>query len=482
MKTKRIFSILAAAALAISVSAQQSAHDNYIGVNFGGGLNTMLYKSANGQQAVGAGFDAGLFYGRFFNRTVGLGVGLQYTWANAYATYNWSEVTTGLKHPSNPNTPYNLTTGFSDFVERQNIGVLSIPVEVLFRKAFNDRVALIGGVGLSLDLPLHGKYVAKGGIYSTTGVFPELGSYVISEMPEHGFSTYDNAQGAKFNNRAKAGASVIGDLGARIALNDNWGIYCGIYIGYGFTNLLAEAKTEEMIMINATDPSKIDYRGTFDSNETAKANLLRFGAKIAIDLGWSDKNGAKAKAKQQELEEQQRLAAEQARQDSIAAVEAAQAAAAAEKARQDSIVAAEQARQDSIAAAEKAAAEEEARKEAEFLRSVEAFSVHFDVEKAKLSIPEDEKKVVDELCERMIANKSVKIVITGHTDNYGDPRQNLEFFGLRRAESLRDYMVEKGVSADQITCKSKGDTEPVAPNDTRANRALNRRANIEIVH
>lgn len=199
-------------------------------------------------------------------------------------------------------------------------------------------------------------------------------------------------------------------------------------------------------------------------------------------MGWSDKNGAKAKAKQQELEEQQRLAAEQARRDSIAAVEAAQAAAAAEKARQDSIVAAEQARQDSIAAAEKAAAEEEARKEAEFLRSVEAFSVHFDVEKAKLSIPEDEKKVVDELCERMIANKSVKIVITGHTDNYGDPRQNLEFFGLRRAESLRDYMVEKGVSADQITCKSKGDTEPVAPNDTRANRALNRRANIEIVH
>ena len=40
MKTNRIITTLAAAALAISVSAQQSAHDNYVGINFGGGLNT----------------------------------------------------------------------------------------------------------------------------------------------------------------------------------------------------------------------------------------------------------------------------------------------------------------------------------------------------------------------------------------------------------------------------------------------------------
>jgi outer membrane protein OmpA-like peptidoglycan-associated protein len=109
---------------------------------------------------------------------------------------------------------------------------------------------------------------------------------------------------------------------------------------------------------------------------------------------------------------------------------------------------------------------------------VETITIHFDVEGAKLNIPEAEKTVVDELCEKMKADKSVKIVITGHTDNYGDPRQNLEFFGLRRAESLRDYMVKNGVPADQIRCESKGQTEPIAPNDTRANRAKNRRAEI----
>ncbi len=475
MKTKRIFSIIAAATLTISVSAQTAAHDNYFGVSFGGGLNTMLYKPANGQQQVGFGFDAALFYGRFFNKTVGLGVGLNYSWANAYTTYNWNEVTTGLKHASNPYIDYTLSTSFDNFQERQNIGVLSIPVEVLFRKAFNNRVTLIGGVGLSLDLPIHGKYYAKSGSYKTVGMFPDLGDYYLENMPEHGFSTYTTTQNAKINNRAKVGGSVIGDLGVRVALNDNWGMYFGVYAGYGFTNLLDKSMTEEMVLVNPTNSAQIDYRGTFDSNETGKANLLRCGVKIAIDLGWNDKK--KEPAVDQEAErlaaeqaaaeaEAARLAAEKAEQERIAAEKAAAAKAEAER------IAAEK------AAAEKAEAERIAAEKA-FRQRVEAISVHFDVEGAKLNIPEAEKAVVDELCEKMKADKSIRIVITGHTDNLGDPRQNLEFYGIRRAESLRDYMVKQGVDVNQIRCASKGQTEPIAPNNTREGRAQNRRAVIQ---
>ena len=66
--------------------------------------------------------------------------------------------------------------------------------------------------------------------------------------------------------------------------------------------------------------------------------------------------------------------------------------------------------------------------------------------------------------------------LTGHTDNYGDPEQNLRYFGMKRAESLKAYMVNQGVDASQIRCESKGQNEPIAPNDSRANRAKNRRA------
>lgn len=496
MKNNRIFSIIAAAALAITVSAQQSIHDNYVGVSFGGGLNSMLYKPANGQQAVGAGFDAGLFYARFFNNWAGLGVGLDYSWTNAYATYNWNEVTNGLTHPDNPNTPYNLTTGFNNFVERQNVGVLSIPVEALFRKAFNDRVALIGGVGLAIDFPIHGAYYAKGGSYSTTGVFPEAGSYVFENMPEHGFSTYTTTQNAKFNNRAKVGGSVICDLGARFALNDNWGMYIGVNFGYGFSNLLASAKTEEMIMINATDPSIIDYRGTFDSNETSRANLIRCGLKIAIDFGWPNnkkkeeaerlaREEAERLAAERAAAEQARLAAEQARLDSIAAAreKAIADSLAADEAYQAQLVAqaaqkaAEQARQDSIAAAEELLRQRIAHINA-LKAAGESVTVHFETGAADLKINPEEQPIIEEICAVMTEDKSMRIVITGHTDNTGNADQNLKVWGKKRAEALKAYMVSKGVNADQIKCESKGQNEPIADNATREGRALNRRANI----
>ena len=465
---KRLFSIIAAATLTISVSAQTSAHDNYIGVSFGGGLNTALYNPANGSQQVGLGFDASLFYGRFFNKTVGLGVGLNYSWVNAYAKYNnWTEVTPGLTHASNPYIDYTLSTGYDNFKERQNIGVLSIPVEVLFRKAFNERVTLIGGVGLSLDLPIHGKYYAKSGSYKTVGMFPALGDYYIENMPEHGFCTYTTTQGAKINNRAKVGGSVIGDLGVRVALNDNWGMYFGIYAGYGFTNLLAEAKADEMIMVNPTNSAQIDYRGTFDSNQAAKANLLKCGVKIAIDFGWP------GIAQEEPVEEPLPMVDEEAERQKAEAERLAAEQAAREKAEAERIAREKAAR-------EKAEAERIAAEQA-FKQRVEGITVHFDIEGAALSIPEAEKAVVDELCEKMKADHSIHILITGHTDNYGDPRQNLEYYGMRRAEALRDYMVQQGVDAGQIKCDSKGQDEPIAPNDTRANRAKNRRAQITIL-
>lgn len=476
MRTKYFLTIIAAA-LAVTANAQQSLHDNYVGASVGGGLNTMLYETAHGHQDLGMGIGAGLFYGRFFNKTIGLGLGLQYTRANAYTTYNWKEVTNGLIHPDNPNTTYNLMTGFDNFKERQSIGYLSIPVEVLFRKALNSRLSMIGGVGMALDFPLNGKYVAKSGSYSTTGVFPEITDDVFHDMPEHGFSTYTTTQGAKFNNYSKVGASVIGDIGARMALNDNLGLYVGIYAGYGVTNLLSDDKQENMLSINDTDPSVIDYRGTFGSRECSKVNLLRCGLKVAIDFGWSGRSGKAAKDMVQNvtLDDELRIAAEKARQDSIAnaRAKAESERLAREKALRDRL-AAEKAAQEAEAA--KMAAEK-ARVEA-LKKKVELVNVHFDIARADMHFQEGEQLIVDDICRVMAKDPSMKIVITGHTDNTGSAKKNRRVWGMKRAEALRDYMVDKGVPVSQIRCESKGETEPVADNATRQGRALNRRANI----
>ena len=483
MTTKRIFSIMAAVALTLTISAQSDL-DNYIGVSFGGGLNSMLYNTVDGKSGLGFGFDAGIHYARFFNSWIGLGFGVQYTNSNANITYNWSEVTPGMVHPSNPNTPCDFTTSFNNFRERQNVGLISIPVEVMFRKVVSDNWAVIFGAGLQLDLPIYGNYIAKGGSYTTTGVFPELGPHVISDMPEHGFSTYNTTQNAKINNLAKVGGSVIADLGGRVALSKNWGLYIGIYAGYGFTNLLAGAKTETVVAINPADPSKINYNGTFDSGATDKVNLIRAGLKIAVDCGWYDKSRRKKAVVAEEtiitptdtiaVVAVEPVSNEPTEAEIAAAEAAAEAAAKAEAER----LAAEAAALEAAKKAEQAAAE--AHYEA-LKNKVESIDFHFESAGEKFNFNSNEKPVVDELCEKMKADKSIKVLITGHTDNTGDAAKNLNYYGVKRAEALKNYMVSQGVSADQITCESKGQTQPVAPNTTKENRALNRRAHITVL-
>ena len=105
-------------------------------------------------------------------------------------------------------------------------------------------------------------------------------------------------------------------------------------------------------------------------------------------------------------------------------------------------------------------------------------NVHFDTGGDALKFSEGEQAIVDDIAEAMKNDASLRIVITGHTDNTGNADQNLRVWGMKRAESLRNYMVEKGVPAGQIHCESKGQLEPVADNATREGRALNRRANI----
>ncbi|MHA7057156.1 OmpA family protein [Aquimarina sp. M1] len=71
-----------------------------------------------------------------------------------------------------------------------------------------------------------------------------------------------------------------------------------------------------------------------------------------------------------------------------------------------------------------------------------------------------------------------KILITGHTDNIGDDIANRSI-GLERAQNVKNYLASQGITLEKLTAQSKGESSPVAPNDTEENRAQNRR--IEII-
>ncbi len=67
------------------------------------------------------------------------------------------------------------------------------------------------------------------------------------------------------------------------------------------------------------------------------------------------------------------------------------------------------------------------------------------------------------------------VTCVGHTDDTGSEAYNQQL-GLRRAQAVVDYMKASGIAPERVKAESKGETNPAVPNNTPANRALNRRA------
>ena len=86
---------------------------------------------------------------------------------------------------------------------------------------------------------------------------------------------------------------------------------------------------------------------------------------------------------------------------------------------------------------------------------------------------------LDKVAKRVIASGE-RVRLTGHTDSDGSDASNLAL-GQKRANVIRDYLVSKGVSPSKIISDSKGETAPVADNNTANGKALNRRTELEII-
>ena len=71
----------------------------------------------------------------------------------------------------------------------------------------------------------------------------------------------------------------------------------------------------------------------------------------------------------------------------------------------------------------------------------------------------------------------MKVEVAGHTDSIGTDEYN-QGLSLRRAEAVRNYLVDKGIAADRLSIKGYGESQPVADNATADGRFMNRRVEL----
>ena len=102
----------------------------------------------------------------------------------------------------------------------------------------------------------------------------------------------------------------------------------------------------------------------------------------------------------------------------------------------------------------------------------------YDFDKATLKA--EGQATLDKIARDLSKIKLEVIIAVGNTDSVGTDAYNMAL-GQRRAQSVKAYLVSKGVDGSRIYTESKGKSNPVASNATAEGRAKNRRTDIEVV-
>ncbi|WP_377153604.1 outer membrane protein OmpA [Roseateles sp. UC29_93] len=107
-----------------------------------------------------------------------------------------------------------------------------------------------------------------------------------------------------------------------------------------------------------------------------------------------------------------------------------------------------------------------------------AADAFFDFDKSTLK-PEAKAKLDDLVSKTGGINLEV-IIAVGHTDGIGSDAYNQKL-SVQRAESVKSYLVSKGLEKNRVYTEGKGKKQPIADNKTAEGRAKNRRVEIEVV-
>ncbi|MFT0714113.1 OmpA family protein [Flagellimonas lutimaris] len=98
----------------------------------------------------------------------------------------------------------------------------------------------------------------------------------------------------------------------------------------------------------------------------------------------------------------------------------------------------------------------------------------------KSSIKAESTSVMVDIIQILNEYPTAKFTVEGHTDSVGSESLNQKL-SESRANSVRDFLIDKGIGSDRLTAIGYGEAKPIATNNTRAGRAQNRRVEINLV-
>jgi outer membrane protein OmpA-like peptidoglycan-associated protein len=368
---------------------------------------------------------------------------------------------------------------YSNYRETQRAVYLNVPLMGQWNThGFSEYIDFYAQAGFKLGFAVDGSYSLTAGKLVNSGDLDILMGHPFTDMPEHNFieevgPNYDGSLSFGFNLALSAEAGVKWRLAERL-----W-VYTGLFIDYGLLNIAPSASGTLIDVSTVNLPADLTYNSMLasqpvaGSNFTESVHLLFAGVNVRLAFGNSPKKAKPAildnadisasKADIQRLEERLRRAEENAAKAEATSKEVKE-------------VTKEMTVQKD--------AEEKVKEVAEYtsalktlLEPIKETSADFAVNQT--DIASDQIIMLNKKVDIMKRYPNIKVTVEGHTCNLGTHEVNM-VVGLRRATSVKQYMVERGISQDRISVASKAETEPLYPNTGEANRNRNRRVEFKI--
>ncbi|MES2796470.1 MAG: OmpA family protein [Bacteroidota bacterium] len=107
------------------------------------------------------------------------------------------------------------------------------------------------------------------------------------------------------------------------------------------------------------------------------------------------------------------------------------------------------------------------------------FNLYFRTNETSYITTDENQKFLSEAKTYLLTNKDKTLAIIGHSDSYGSVELNQKL-SETRAASVKKQLTAEGFSAMQLLIEVKGETEPIASNETEEGRKANRRVSLAI--
>lgn len=481
---KNIFPLLFLFLLSPGVVRAQEGPRHELSVYGMGGLSTLHYKLDGGSRKNGFGGGFGLGYAYRFSRHFGLGTGVEVQFYRAQARLNEgfaSELLLGTA--SDPANALNYQTTvfvsrFSEHREKQRAAYLALPL--MLRYQSGGRSKFYAAAGVKAAFALRSRYALRTSMTNSVewAVYEDgnLGGKELFDEQDEMAGTGQYVREGSGRAQLKFALLLSAEAGMKWALSDRNALYTGFYFDWGLNDIrggrgdLLAYEGESAGTGQANAPVRFGTNSVLASNgpgSSGRVVPLAAGLKIGISFGLGRKAKARPAVAVAPAPVPASVAPADGREEEARRAREAEEARRAGEARR-----AEAERQEASArqAAREAAraAREREQDMALLLEPLRGYPINI----ADLDDPR--RQQLDDRIALLAKYPAVELTLEGHTCDIDTEAYNLRL-GLRRAETVRDYMVGKGIDPGRLAVSSKGESMPEVPNTDEANRRMNRR-------